>query len=80
MIKKFVAYIMLGDNLKGCKEVLRIQIGENNSAKCWLNVLNELNNREVKDMLMICANEFMGTNEAISVTYPDTEYQCCVVN
>ena len=38
------------------KEVLTITIGDNESAKYWLSVLNELKNRGVKDILIICAD------------------------
>lgn len=43
------AYIIIGVNMEGIKDVLGIWIGENESAKYWLNVLNGLRNRWVKD-------------------------------
>ena len=46
------------------KEVLSIHIGENESAKYWLGVLNELKNRGVKDILVICADGLTGMKEA----------------
>ena len=42
MIRKLAAYVILGINCEGRKEVLSIQVGENESAKYWLSVLNEL--------------------------------------
>ena len=48
VIRKLAAYVILGINCTGHKEVLTIQIGENESAKYWLSVLNELKNRGVK--------------------------------
>ena len=45
-----VEYIILGVNLDGYKEVLSITVGENESAKFWLSVLNSLKNRGVKDI------------------------------
>ena len=54
-IKKLAAYVILAVSLTGHKEVLSIHIGENESAKYWLGVLNELKNRGVKDVLVICA-------------------------
>ena len=53
VIRKLAAYVMLGINLEGKKEVLTIQVGENESTKYWLSVLNELKNRGVKDVLII---------------------------
>ena len=45
VIRKLAAYVMLGISVEGRKEVLTIQVGENESAKYWLSVLNELKNR-----------------------------------
>ena len=50
VIRKLAAYVILGINAEGKKEVLTISIGENESAKYWLSVLNELKNRGVKDV------------------------------
>ena len=53
VIRKLAAYVILGLTLEGKKEVLSIQIGENESSKYWLCVLNELKNRGVKDILCL---------------------------
>lgn len=42
IIKKLAAYIIMGISEEGKKEVLSIHIGENESSKYWLGVLNEL--------------------------------------
>ena len=80
IIKKLAAYIILGINEEGKKEVLSIQIGENESSKYWLGVLNELKNRGVKDILILCADGLTGIKESISVAFPNTEYQRCIVH
>ena len=46
----------LGINLDGIKDVLGVYIGENESSKYWLGILNELKARGVKDILVICAD------------------------
>ncbi len=46
------AYMAIGIDLEGQKDVLGIWIGENESAKFWLSVLNEIRNRGVKDIKM----------------------------
>ena len=56
VIRKLAAYVILGIHTEGKKEVLTITIGDNESAKYWLSVLNELKNRGVKDILIICAD------------------------
>ncbi len=47
------------------------------SSKYWLSVLNELKNRGVKDILIICADGLSGIKEAIAAAFPKTEYQRC---
>ena len=80
VICKLAAYVILGINTEGKKEVLTITIGDNESAKHWLSVLNELKNRGVKDILIICADGLTGIKEAISAAFPKTEYQRCIVH
>lgn len=80
VIRKLAAYVMLGISSDGYKEVLTIEVGENESAKYWLSVLNGLKNRGVKDILIIYADGLSGIKEAISAAYPETEYQRCIVH
>ena len=80
IIRKLAAYVILGINTDGKKEVLTITIGDNESAKYWLSVLNELKNRGVKDILIICADGLTGIKDAISAAFPKTEYQRCIVH
>ena len=80
IIRKLSAYVILGITCEGKKDVLTIQVGENESAKYWLSVLNELKNRGVKDILIICADGLTGIKEAISSAFPQTEYQRCLVH
>ena len=47
---------MLEIDKDGMKKVLTITIGENESAKYWMTVLNELKNRGVQDILVLCAD------------------------
>jgi transposase-like protein len=42
IVRKLAAYIVLGINENGMKEVLTIEVGENESSKYWLSVLNSL--------------------------------------
>lgn len=70
VIRKLAAYVILGISLEGKKEVLTIHVGENESSKYWLSVLNELKNRGVKDILVICADGLTGIKEAITAAIP----------
>ena len=67
VIRKLAAYVILGINTEGKKEVLTITIGDNESAKYWLSVLNELKNRGVKDILIICADGLTGIKDVHQV-------------
>lgn len=80
IIKKLAAYVILGINLDGRKEVLTIEVGQNESSKYWLGVLNNLKNRGVNDILIICADGLTGIKEAIAAAFPNTEYQRCIVH
>lgn len=60
--------------------MLSIQIGENENSKYWLSVLNELKNRGVNDILILCADGLSGIKESIAVAFPKTEYQRCIVH
>ena len=80
IIRKLAAYVILGITVDGKKDVLSISVGDNESSKYWLSVLNELKNRGVKDILVICADGLSGIKEAISVAFPNTEYQRCIVH
>lgn len=80
VIRKLDAYVILGINTEGKKEVLSITVGDNESSKYWLSVLNELKNRGVKDILIICADGLSGIKEAIAAAFPKTEYQRCIVH
>ena len=80
VIVKKAAYVILGVTTEGFKEVLGIWIGENESAKYWLGTLNELKNRGVKDILIICSDGLKGINEAIKAVYPNAMQQRCIVH
>ena len=80
IIRKLAAYVVLGTNADGRKEVLAIVIGENESSKYWLGVLNGLKNRGVKDILILCSDGLSGIKEAVSAAFPATEQQRCIVH
>lgn len=79
VIKKAV-YIALGVTMTGEKEILGFYVGDSESAKYWTTILNELKNRGVKDILILCADGLKGLKESISTVYPMTEFQRCIVH
>ncbi|MDB5052808.1 MAG: family transposase, partial [Bacilli bacterium] len=74
------AYMVIGIDLDGCKDVLGMWIGENESSKFWLNVLNDLKNRGVQDILITCVDNLTGFTQAITACYPKTEIQKCIIH
>jgi len=80
MIIKKSAYVIMGYTVEGFKEILGIWIGENESAKFWLNILNEVKNRGVKDILIACIDGLSGFENALKTVFPNTEVQRCIVH
>lgn len=79
-IVKKAAYVILGVNSEGKKDVLGIYIGGNESAKFWLTVLNDLKNRGVKDILVASVDGLTGFSEAIRAVFPHTDIQRCIIH
>ncbi|MCF2624995.1 IS256 family transposase [Fusobacterium perfoetens] len=79
-IVKKAAYIVLGVNSEGKKDVLGIYIGGNESAKFWLSVLNHLRNRGVKDILIASVDGLTGFSEAIKTVFPYVDIQRCIIH
>jgi len=80
VVKNVAAYIMLGITIDGKKEILGIWIGENETSKYWLTLLNELKNRGVEDVLIFAIDGLNGFNQAIEAVYPKAEIQRCIVH
>jgi putative transposase len=74
------AYVVLGVNIEGNKDILGIWIGDNESSKFWLGILNELKNRGVNDVLMFCVDGLTGLRDAITAVYPKSEVQRCIIH
>jgi putative transposase len=74
------AYVVLGVNMDGEKEVLGIWVGANESSKFWLSVLNDLRNRGVRDVLIFCVDGLNGFKEAIGAVYPFAKIQRCIIH
>jgi putative transposase len=73
-------YTVLGIGLEGRKDILGIWISENESASFWAGVCNDLKNRGVKDILIVCRDNLSGFNTAVAAAFPTTEQQLCVIH
>lgn len=79
VVKKAV-YIALGYNLEGFKEILGMWVGENESSKYWLLVLNQLKERGLEDILIVSTDNLPGFSQAIEAVYPKAEIQKCIIH
>ena len=79
IVKKAV-YIAIGINMDGIKDVLGMWIGENESAKFWLSIMNGMRNRGVEDILIACVDGLTGFASAIEAVFPHTEIQQCILH
>lgn len=74
------AYVVLGINSDGYKEVLGIWVGGNESSKFWLGVLNDLKSRGVKRVDLFCVDGLSGFREAIGAAFPFADIQRCIIH
>ena len=72
--------ITFGIDMNGKKDVLGMYVGENESAKFWLSIMNGLKNRGVEDILIACVDGLNGFPQAIEAVYPKTEIQQCIIH
>ncbi len=79
IVKKAV-YIAIGIDMSGRKDVLGMYVGENESAKFWLSIMNGLKNRGVRDILIACVDGLSGFPQAIEAVFPETEIQQCIIH
>jgi len=69
---------IIGINMDGQKELLGIWIADNEGAKYWGQILQEIKNRGVEDMLIACMDGLKGLPEALQTVFPDTHVQLCI--
>jgi len=79
-IKSMAAYMVLGMNIEGEKDLLGIYLSETESASFWLQVLTDLEARGVEDILIACIDNLKGFKDAIGTIYPRTDVQLCIVH
>ena len=80
VVKNIAVYIMLGVSFEGKKEIIGFWIGENETAKYWLTVLNDIKKRGIEDVLIFAIDGLNGFNQAIEAVYPKSEVQRCIVH
>lgn len=74
------AYICMGIDMEGYKDILGIWIGEAEGAKFWLSVCNDLSNRGVKDIFIACMDGLRGLPDAVRTVFPNVCIQNCIIH
>ena len=80
IVQNKAAHIAIGVGVEGNKEVLGIWLETNEGAKFWLKVINEIKNRGVQDMLIVCCDGLKGFPDAIEAVFPSATVQLCIVH
>ncbi len=80
LVRNKAVHIALGVRADGAKEVLGLWLEQNEGAKFWLRVMNELKNRGVEDILIAVVDGLKGFPEAILAVFPDATVQTCIVH
>jgi len=79
-VKTKAVYNVLAVNMDGERELLGIYVSENESAKFWLSVMEDLQLRGIADILIVCTDNLKGFSDAISTVFPKTMVQSCIVH
>jgi putative transposase len=79
-VKNKAVYVALGVTPEGEREVLGLWIANNEGAKFWLSVMNNLRNRGVEDILIAVVDGLKGFPDAINAAFPETTVQTCIVH
>src|SRR5213078_4719762 len=66
LVRNKAVHIALGVRADGTKEILGLWLEQNEGAKFWLRVMNELKNRGVEDVLIAVVDGLKGFPEAIT--------------
>ena len=80
MVRSRAIHIALGVRADGRKEVLGLWIEQNEGAKFWLRVMNEIKNRGVDDIMLAVVDGLKGFPDAITAVFPDAVVQTCIVH
>ncbi|AEX85320.1 transposase [Marinitoga piezophila KA3] len=80
VVKRKAIYNVIGINLDGYKDILGIYIEKTESSRFWMNVLNDLKARGVKDILIASVDGLNGFVDAIHTAFPNAEVQMCIVH
>ena len=83
-LRSKAVYVALGVTPEGEREVLGLWIADNEGAKFWLSIMNNLMNRGLEDpanILIAVVDGLKGFPDGfINAAFPDTTVQTCIVH
>jgi putative transposase len=79
-VQRRALYIAMGVTMDGDRDVLGMWFQETEGAKFWMQVLNDLKTRGVRDILIACVDGLTGFPDAIEAIFPKTTVQTCIVH
>ena len=80
LVRNKAVHIAIGVRADGAKEILGMWLEQNEGAKFWLRVMNEMKNRGVADILIAVVDGLKGFPDAINAVFPETTVQTCIVH
>jgi putative transposase len=80
LVRNKAVHVALGVRADGTKEILGLWLEQNEGAKFWLRVMNEMKNRGVEDILIAVVDGLKGFPEAIVAVFPEAQVQTCIVH
>ena len=72
--------IVLGINMEGKQDILRMSVVEQETANSWMGILDDLKSRGVADIIFLCSDNLPGLDKAIEAVYPKSIRQICIVH
>lgn len=80
LVRNKAVHVALGVRADGTKEILGLWLEQNEGAKFWLRVMNELKGRGVDDILIAVVDGLKGFPDAIVAVFPEATVQTCIVH
>jgi len=73
-------YVAVGVPVDGNREVLGLWVQETEGAAFWTTVLEDLRQRGVEDILVLCSDGITGMAQAVEAIFPKSIFQTCIVH
>jgi len=80
-VQKIALYVVYGITTQGQREIVALYPGQGaESASEWARCLEDLKNRGLKDVLILCSDGLAGLKTVLEEAYPQANIQRCIVH